>query len=149
MRVNIYAEEMTDQVELIEKTTADGTFVGVRFWLELPVTTGEDDQGQPINVRGPFMHRPGDDDSAAVTFWGKAQLKVALRKALDLLEAHGGERDTANARAEALVDLMQEMVNRADDWHGPVASSHYRSDLWKRMHLLCARPAQPKAETRG
>jgi phosphoglucomutase len=25
MRVNIYAEEMTDRVEVVEKTTADGT----------------------------------------------------------------------------------------------------------------------------
>lgn len=89
MRVNIYAEEMTDKVELIEKTNKDGTFTGIRFWLELPVT-------QPVNhphlgvvdveqVKGPFMHHPGDNDSAAVTFWGKAQLKVALRKALNLL----------------------------------------------------------------
>ncbi len=93
MRVNIYAEEMTNKVELIEKTTKDGTFVGVRFWLELPVT-------QPVvhpdlgvvdvtHVQGPFMHHADDNDSAAVTFWGKAQLKAALRKALDLLEAHG------------------------------------------------------------
>ena len=84
MRVNVYAEEMTDRVEIVEKATADGTFTGVRFYLELPVT-----QNYPAQVRGPFIHRQGDDDSAAVTFWGKAQLKVALRKALDLLESHG------------------------------------------------------------
>lgn len=90
MRVNVYAEEMTDKVELIEKTTKDGTFVGVRFWLELPVTHSDphDQSVKPAQVRGPFMHHPGDNDSAAVTFWGKKQLKVALRKALDLLEAH-------------------------------------------------------------
>jgi len=29
-----------------------------------------------------------DDDSAAVTFWGKAELKTALTKALKLLEDH-------------------------------------------------------------
>lgn len=101
MRINVYAEEMTDKVELIEKTTKDGTFVGVRFWLELPVTMpgaevrpSEDGarldvRGQGIvQVKGPFMHHPDDNDSSAVTFWGKAQLKVALRKALDLLESH-------------------------------------------------------------
>lgn len=104
MRVNVYAEEMTDKVELIEKTTKDGTFVGVRFWLELPVTIGGGAEpvqsgpgaghvfppipGKPAHLAGPFMHHPGDDDSAAVTFWGKAQLKVALRKALELLENH-------------------------------------------------------------
>lgn len=86
MRVNVYAEEMTDKVELIEKTTKDGTFVGVRFWLELPVTARVGDAIR--QTAGPFMHHDGDNDSAAVTFWGKAQLKVALRKALELLEAH-------------------------------------------------------------
>jgi hypothetical protein len=86
MRVNIYAEEMTDRVEIISKTTPEGTFTGVRFYLELPVSV--DQPELPKEIRGPFIHRPGDDDSAAVTFWGKAELKVALRKALDLLEAH-------------------------------------------------------------
>jgi hypothetical protein len=90
VRVNIYAEEMTDKVELITKTTKDGEFVGVRFWLELPATVpvAGSTTGEEQHVRGPFMHHPDDNDSAAVTFWGKAQLKVALRKALELLEAH-------------------------------------------------------------
>lgn len=34
MRVNVYAEEMTDRVEIVEK----GEFTGLRFYLELPVT---------------------------------------------------------------------------------------------------------------
>ena len=76
MRINIYAEEMTDQVELVRK----GEFVGVRLWLHLPVTVGT------AQVKGPFMHRPDDDDSSAITFWGKRELKVALKKALELLE---------------------------------------------------------------
>lgn len=94
MRVNIYAEEMTDKVELIEKTTKDGTFVGVRFWLELPVTMkhgegiGRPEAATFEHVRGPFMHHDDDNDSAAVTFWGKRQLRVALCKALDLLDEH-------------------------------------------------------------
>lgn len=91
MRINVYAEEMTDKVELIEKTTKDGTFVGVRFWLELPVTVKSDPDGPQQHVRGPFLHHADDNDSSAVTFWGKAQLKVALRKALDLLERHPGK----------------------------------------------------------
>lgn len=84
MRVNIYAEEMTDKVELIEKNG----FTGVRFWLELPVTVrpGHGSGAVETEVRGPFMHHPGDNDSAAVTFWGKKQLKVVLKKALELLE---------------------------------------------------------------
>jgi hypothetical protein len=95
MRVNVYAEEMTDRVEIVTKETKDGTFTGVRFYLELPVTTDlpvfqRDAAGVYAvcggNVRGPFIHHPGDDDSAAVTFWGKTELKNALRKALFLLE---------------------------------------------------------------
>lgn len=82
MRVNVYAEEMTDRVEIIEKRTADGEFLGVRFYLELPVKVGA------LEARGPFMHRPGDDDSAAVTFWGKRELRKALERALTLLDEH-------------------------------------------------------------
>ena len=81
MRVNVYAEEMTDRVELVSKQTSEGTFVGVRFFLELPVTLVN---GQ--HASGPFMHRPGDDDSAAVTFWGKTQLRKMLHRALYLLD---------------------------------------------------------------
>jgi hypothetical protein len=69
MRVNIYSEEMTDRIEIIEKTTPEGTFTGLRFYMELPVTKPNEHGGMAI-YRGPFMHRPGDDDSAAVTFWG-------------------------------------------------------------------------------
>lgn len=81
MRVNVYAEEMTDRVELVSK----GEFTGIRFYLELPATV----HGQEF--KGPFIHRPGDDDSSAVTFWGKVQLRNMLRKALQLLEEHQKE----------------------------------------------------------
>lgn len=89
MRVNVYAEEMTEKVEVISKTTADGTFTGVRFYLELPVTLPMNGEGS-VNqvVRGPFIHKPGDDDSSAVTFWGKQDLRTVLRKAIDLLDQH-------------------------------------------------------------
>lgn len=80
MRVNVYAEEMTERVELVSKQTPEGDFVGVRFYLELPVKTNG------LEVRGPFHHKPDDDDSAAVTFWGKRQLRVMLNRALDLLD---------------------------------------------------------------
>jgi hypothetical protein len=39
-------------------------------------------------MQAPFIHRPGDDDSAAVTFWGKRDLREVLRKALAMLDAH-------------------------------------------------------------
>lgn len=81
MRVNVYAEEMTDRVELVTK----GEFTGIRFYLELPVTpTGN---AKEYQIKGPFFHHPGDDDSAAVTFWGKKELRKALLKALALLDA--------------------------------------------------------------
>jgi hypothetical protein len=85
MRVNVYAEELTDRVEIIEKKNADGVFTGVRFYLELPVTMGDPPSRQ---VRGPFMHRPGDDDSSAVTFWSRRDLRGLLARAIELIDAH-------------------------------------------------------------
>lgn len=84
MRVNIYAEEMpeTPRLEIIEKEIEGHKFTALRIYLELPATV----DGK--QYQGPFMHRPGDDDSAAVTFWGKRDLRVTLRRALDMLDAH-------------------------------------------------------------
>jgi len=104
MRVNIYAEEMTNRIEIIAKEIDGTKFTGCRFYLELPVTVGGHGQhraegadvyapvnGKPAQVSGPFLHRPGDDDSAAVTFWGKRDLRAVLRKALKLLDEHYGD----------------------------------------------------------
>lgn len=108
MRVNIYAEEMTDRVEIIEKEIDGTSFTGCRFYLELPTSLpkevwlsgptsavkaayAESPTDQVRNVKGPFIHRPGDDDSSAVTFWGKQDLKTVLLKALELLDAHYGQ----------------------------------------------------------
>lgn len=90
MRVNVYAEEITDRVEIVPKTIEGQTFTGLRFYLETPVSVGNGSQ-----VRGPFIHRPGDDDSSAVTFWGKQDLRPVLRKALAMLDRHY-ERVTVN-----------------------------------------------------
>lgn len=84
MRVNVYAEEMTDRVKIIEK----GGFTGLRIYLELPVTTKEGGQ-----IKGPFIHHEGDDDSSAVTFWGKADLRVVLGKAIEMLDTHYAKRN--------------------------------------------------------
>lgn len=82
MRVNIYAEEMTERVQIISKEIEGQTFTGLRLYLELPVThNGE-------NISGPFMHHPGDDDSAAVTFWGKRDLRDVLKIMLAKLDDH-------------------------------------------------------------
>ena len=93
MRVNVYAEEMTDRVEIISKTIDDQVFTGLRFYLELPVTVPQgDDKGGRLQPRrqvsGPFIHSGGDDDSSAVTFWGKTDMREVLRKALAMLDAH-------------------------------------------------------------
>lgn len=91
MRVNIYAEEMTDRIEIIGKEIEGQTFTGLRIYLELPVTVHEG-TGQPRQISGPFNHHPGDDDSAAVTFWGKRDLRDVLRIALAKLDAHYASR---------------------------------------------------------
>lgn len=83
MRVNVYAEEMTDHIEIISKDIEGQAFTGLRIYLHLPVTLPNGEQAQ-----GPFMHQPGDDDSSAVTFWGKRDLRVVLRKALTALDNH-------------------------------------------------------------
>ena len=66
MRVNVYAEEMTNQVKVFERCINGQTLTALRIYLHLPVTQPDSQQ-----IRGPFMHRPDDDDSSAVTFWGK------------------------------------------------------------------------------
>lgn len=116
MRVNVYAEEMTDRIELIFKTTEDGTFTGLRFYLELPATI-RDGPHAGENVQGPFIHRPGDDDSAAVTFWGKRDLRRVLWRALALLNEHHEHRLGMNAQAAGTLE-----VGRSDK--GEVVVNH-------------------------
>ena len=83
MRVNVYAEEITDRVEIAIKEVEGRRFTGVRFFIELPATV----DGK--QYRGPFMHGPGDDDSSAVTFWGDPDdLRKVLHKALAKLDEH-------------------------------------------------------------
>ena len=79
MRVNIYAEEMTGGVEIVEKTIEGTVYSGVQFYLE---------------SSGPLLHLPGEDDLSAVTFWGKKDLLAVMRKALQLLDQHERERAT-------------------------------------------------------
>jgi hypothetical protein len=93
MRVNVYAEEMTDRVEIISKEIDGQTFTGLRLYLYLPVTKPATTthvsgtvEHRVQQLRGPFLHHDGDDDSAAITFWGKRDLRDVLdvmRHALD------------------------------------------------------------------
>jgi hypothetical protein len=96
MRVNVYAEEITDRIELVEKKNAEGHFVGIRFYLELPVTH------EGVNVKGPFIHRPGDDDSAAITFWGKRDFREALQNALSILDEYYAAHPDVNPEPETM-----------------------------------------------
>lgn len=86
MRVNIYAEEMTDRVEIISKEIDGETYTGLRIYLHLPATVNG------IQHKGPFIHRPGDDDSSAVTFWGKHDLRDVLLVALEKLDDYHQEK---------------------------------------------------------
>jgi hypothetical protein len=101
MRVNVYAEEMTERVEIISKEIDGHKFTGLRLYLHLPtsyymspegnvhpITGAGEDHGRFNQLQGPFIHRPGDDDSSAVTFWGKRDLRVVLRKMLAMLDEH-------------------------------------------------------------
>lgn len=110
MRVNVYAEEMTDRVEIISKTIDGHKFTGLRFYLELPVTTrvpqAVDDPGE--HVRGKFVHRLDDDDSSAITFWGKRDLREALAIAHAKLTAH--YRDTTKS-----VDMIEMCARSAHE----------------------------------
>lgn len=98
MRVNVYAEEMTDRVEIITKEIEGTEFTGLRLYLELPASlvamrpATVEDKEQAMHVKAPFIHRPGDDDSSAVTFWGKRDLRVVLRKMLGELDKHYAAR---------------------------------------------------------
>ena len=107
MRVNIYAEEMT--VPYPDHRQGDRRQAVHRPALlssELPVnlTAAQHGIDTPVDAnthfaRGPFLHHTGDDDSAAVTFWGKSDLRAMLRKALAMLDEHYAERErTAFAR---------------------------------------------------
>lgn len=59
MRINVYAEELTQETEVITKTVHDlefgtRTFYGIRLYLESPAV---------------LHHSTEDDDRSAITFW--------------------------------------------------------------------------------
>lgn len=115
MRVNVYAEELTDRVELVTKTIDGREYTAVRFYLELPATV----DGK--QYKAPFMHRPGDDDSSAVTFWGKRDLRGLLVKALALLDEHYGSpapivRNESTPEAREFWEGGERAAEQAADW---------------------------------
>ncbi len=91
MRINVYAEEISQQVEIVRK----GDHTGLRFWLYLPVTTPDGQQ-----VQGPFKHHADDDDSSAITFWGKAAIRSAMVTGVRLLdEAHAAKHPDQDVKS--------------------------------------------------
>jgi len=54
MRINVYAEELTNDVVFISKQVDWRTFYGIRMFLKSPEA---------------LHHRADDDDRSAVTFW--------------------------------------------------------------------------------
>lgn len=138
MRVNIYAEEITPRVELVSKETGSQTFTGLRFYLELPATV------EGAQYRGPFMHRPGDDDSSAVTFWGKRAMREVLTKALVLLDEYDEQQtvapkltaETINQDFSATFEPISLDMFRCTDSHGAERLLTAREILaWFRWHL--------------
>ena len=79
MRINVYSQELTKEVALVEKTGANGdTHMGVRIFFD----------GSPRLSNG-----PGDDDRSAITYWlpncgtfSKGELAAVFRAAADLIE---------------------------------------------------------------
>ena len=74
MRMNVYSQELTSDVGMVEKTGTDdkgeqATFKGVRIYLVSPDT---------------LHHTLEDDDRSAITFWlpGSAHRKSDLANAL-------------------------------------------------------------------
>lgn len=55
MRINVYSQELTKEIELVEAKADTGvTYYGVRIFLASPDI---------------LHHTPEDDDRSAVTFW--------------------------------------------------------------------------------
>lgn len=78
MRVNVYGEELTSRIEVVQKEAEGHTFYGLRFWLKFP----NQDWWLHRKVGGEW-----DDDSSAVTIWAETQtdLDMMLNRALDAL----------------------------------------------------------------
>lgn len=150
MRVNVYAEEMTDRVEIISKEIDGHVFTGLRLYLELPVTVGGHGRhrsepevyppinGQPAQVSGPFIHRPGDDDSSAVTFWGKRDLRKVLYKMIAELDRHYGSPTMTLPTSDAEVAIRTQQATAGYEHKSATELASIAADL-----LLSASEPEP------
>jgi len=87
MRINVYSQELTDEVNVVEKVSNTGlTYSAVQLMLH----------------SSPMLHHPpADDDRSAVTFW--------LPKSLERREALAGAfermaQEVRNAKPETGLD---------------------------------------------
>lgn len=87
MRVNVYADEVTDRIALETRDLGrEGAFVGIRMYLELPstqpinerATVSGEEKPRQIGItehRGPY--KPGTvDRSSAVTIWARSRREL-------------------------------------------------------------------------
>ena len=100
MRMNIYAEELTDEWEVVEKVVEDEefgrrTFYGVRLYLKSPPE---------------LHHSDDDDDRSGITFWVRST--KAGEGDLSLLTAISLGLDTA------LDDISQRMMKAGVEARG-------------------------------
>ena len=87
MRVNVYAEELTDRIEVIKKPVNQETFYGIRLYLK----------------SHPDLHHSIDDnDESAITIWVPWTKKTGndFGAVIDLLRL--AERQLAKAQLSAL-----------------------------------------------
>jgi len=73
MRVNIYEEELTEDLQCFSKRAGTGTtYYGIHFYLKSP---------------SQLHHTATDDDRSAVIFWNKDKegLVKLLQKAIDAI----------------------------------------------------------------
>lgn len=122
MRVNVYAEEMTERVEIVTKEIKGQKFTGLRLYLELPVTKYVKGQADIVQeIKGPFIHGDGDDDSSAVTFWGKSDLRNVLKIMMTKLHEHYHKRnDKDPMRLKERIDYvkLQKLAHNCRDSNG-------------------------------
>lgn len=75
MRINVYSQELTDEVNVIEKVSNTGiTYTAVQLMLH----------------SSPMLHHPpADDDRSAVTFWlpKSSVLRIRIAQAFEEMAA--------------------------------------------------------------
>ena len=87
MRINVYSQELTDEVNVIEKESNTGLiYTAVQLMLH----------SSPL-----LHHPPKDDDRSAVTFWlpKSRERRESLAKAFETMAA-----EVRNARTETGLD---------------------------------------------